>query len=837
MRAIVGAGGISLVQEPSSAKYDGMPASAIKAGYTTQVLPVEKMPQALLSGVRKLAAAPGAPALAPATVSGLSRVLMELRATTGHDFSQYKKSTIGRRVERRMAQHDIAEPEAYARYLREHPDEQRALFKEMLINVTSFFRDPEAFAVLRNDVLLPLLAGKLQGSAFRVWVAGGATGEEAYSIAMLLRECMDETHHELKVQIYSTDLDDDAIAVARAGIYPQNVVADVSPERLRRFFAKEDAGYRVKRDIREMVVFATQNLIKDPPFTKLDLLSCRNVLIYLEPELQNRLIPAFHYALKPDGVLFLSPSESIGSHPELFAPIDRKWKLYRASHAAGAAREAIAGGLAWVAQDNGKAVEPGAAMPKEVKDANLVDLARRLLLQAYAPASVLTTLKGDILYVHGDTGMYLRPAPGEATLNAIDMAREGLQLELRTAVHAAAAKGVSTLGRELSVKTNGDFQPTRLSVRPLPDPSGQAGPSLLLLSFEALTPQPPAQRTRARAKGAAASQAAQRVEALERDLAYTKENLQATIEEQQAANEELKSTNEEMQSTNEELQSTNEELETSKEELQSTNEELSTVNAELQAKLEELASMQNDMKNLLDNISVGTIFLDEHLVIRRFTRDAARIYRLVASDVGRPLADIRSDLDEHDLTRDARTVLDTLVPVQRELRTDAGAWYLARVQPYRTLDNVISGVVLTFTDISKEAEAAQQAQRDLAAGIVATSREPMLVLDVALKVVAASRAFYRDFRVDAQATIGRPVYGLGNQQWDIPALRELLERVLPQDSSFDDYVVEHDFQGLGRRRMHLNARRVLGRTDGTGLILLAIEDVTGRRLPPGGGVA
>jgi len=820
LRAILGAGGITLVQDPATAKYDGMPISAIQAGYATRVLAPEKMHQALAH----LTALPTTEEPAPAPRNGLNRILMLLRAGTGNDFSLYKQSTIGRRIERRMAQHDLSDYDIYARYLKEHPAELQILFKELLINVTSFFRDPEAFVVLKQDILPKLFADKPEGYVFRVWVAGCASGEEAYSIAILLREFMDEwwdkQHQEFKVQLYATDLDDDAIALARAGLYPPNIAADVTPERLRRFFIKEDAGYRVKKEIREMVVFAVQNVIKDPPFTKLDLLSCRNLMIYLEPELQHRLLPAFHYALKPGGMLFLSPSESIGNHPELFSALSRKWKFYRAIHTAASTRAVMAGGLSWTADNTGKGAEE---IVKKVKDTNFAELTRRVLLQSFAPASVVTDLKGNLLFVHGDTGKYLRPAPGQASLNVIDMAREGLQLELRNAL--PGAEGRPTLSREVLVKTNGDFQRISLTVRPLPDP--ESGQGLLLLSFQDLIHDAgkPAAKAK-RGKPGSPGDTPPRVEELERELAYTRENLQATIEEQQASNEELKSTNEELQSTNEELQSTNEELETSKEELQSVNEELITVNSELQAKIEQLAGMQNDMKNLLDNINIGTIFLDPHLHIRRFTREAAKAYRLIASDVGRPLADIKSDLSGDDLLSDAQVVLDTLVPREREVQVTGGTWYLARIQPYRTLDNVIDGVVLTFNDISTriKAEAAVQEARELAEAIVDTVREPLMVLDGDLRVVSASRAFYKRFKTTAGATVGQSLYELGNGQWDIPQLRELLEEILPRDQSFDGYEVEHDFPVIGRCKLLLNARRLLAKTGAAPLILLAMEE-------------
>lgn len=824
LRAILGAGGVALVQDPATAKYDGMPVSAIQAGYVTHILPAGKMPEVLRTGVHAQTVRPELPATtASAAVSGMNRILMALRTHTGHDFSQYKKNTIGRRIERRMSQHNIEDVEVYARYLKEHPAELHILFKELLINVTSFFRDPEAFDFLKQDILPRLLADKPAGYVFRAWVAGCATGEEAYSIAILLREYMDEREEEFKVQLYATDLDDEAIAVARAGLYPPNIAADVTPERLRRFFIKEEAGYRVKKQIREMVVFATQNIIKDPPFTKLDLLSCRNLMIYLESELQNRLIPAFHYALKSSGVLFLSPSESIGSHPDLFAPLSRKWKFYRAVHSIAATRTVVASGLSWTAEPGAKSV---GEVVKKTREPNFAELTKRVLLQYFAPASVMTDLEGNILFVHGETGKYLRPAPGQATLNLVDMAREGLQLELRTALQIAASHGTSTLNREVLVKTNGDFQTVSLSVRP--QPSAQDGQELLLVSFQdvAYEEGKPVPGKRGHSKGSAE---VRRSEILEHELAYTKENLQATIEEQQASNEELKSTNEELQSTNEELQSTNEELETSKEELQSVNEELITVNAELQAKIEQLAGMQNDMKNLLDNVNVGTIFLDPQLNIRRFTRWATQAYRLIATDVGRPLADIKSDIEGHDLLAEAQTVLDTLVPCECEVRTHGGAWYLTRIQPYRTLDNVIDGVVLTFTDISSRI-AAEESVRDaqeLAEAIIDTVREQLVVLDGTLKVVSASRSFYQCFHSTPEKTVGRPLYELGNRQWDIPQLRQLLGSILSENTSFVDYEVEHDFPSIGQRKMVLNGRRIVGKQAATKLILLAMEEVKG----------
>ncbi len=816
LRAILGVGGISLVQAPETAKFNGMPNSAIQAGYATHIAPSEKMPRILLEDIRRLNIHNDA--ATKLEVNGISRILMMLRSGLGHDFSQYKKTTITRRVERRMSIHNIDNTEVYTRYLKEHPAEMQLLFKELLINVTSFFRDPEMFLELKQNVLPKLLEGKPDDYVFRVWIAGCATGEEAYTLAILLRELMDDTHREIRTQIYATDLDDDAIALARAGIYLPNIVQDVSPERLRRFFIKVENGYRVKKEIREMVVFAVQNVIKDPPFTKLDMLSCRNLMIYLEPVLQNKLIPVFHYSLKPGGVLIVSPSESIGNHTEMFDSINRKLKLYRAIHSEASAKRLVQGGLSWASNSMNKLPD---TIVKKHREINVTELARRILLQVYAPASVVTDLQGNILYVHGDTGRYLRPAPGQATLNVIEMAREGLQPELRAAIYLAVTESIPTINKELSVKTNGHFSFVSFSLRRQANVDLSEG--VLLISFQNIAIEPVKRKQRIRTTE---SSAQLRIVALEKELANVKETLQAAIEAQQVTAEEMLSSNEEMQSTNEEMQSTNEELETSKEELQSVNEELITVNAELQTKIEQLSDMQNDMKNLLDNVNVGIIFLDSQMHIRRFTREATSTYRLAQSDVGRHLGDIKTNLLCDDLLTHAQNVLDSLIPYEVEIRDTNAAWCLVHIQPYRSLDNVIDGVVLTFTDITSRVESiAMHEALELAEGVVNTVREPLLVLDSALNVVSVSRSFYRIFKVPSDEVIKRPIFELGNGQWNIPELSKLLESVIKNNDVFDNYVVEHDFPIIGHHKMLLNARRINSRSGHVQLILLAMEDV------------
>ena len=815
LRAIDGAGGLCLVQDPATARYDGMPSSAIAVGHAIRVLVPDTMPGVLIEAFSRTSYLPPAHERAPS--AGLNRILMLLRSATGHDFSLYKVSTVGRRIERRMTHHGIDDAAVYARYLKEHPAELQTLFRELLINVTSFFRDPLAFAALKAEVLIDLLATKVDGDVLRLWVAGCATGEEAYSIAILLRELMDASHSEFKVQLYATDLDDAAINTARAGFYPLNIAQDLTPERLRRYFIREDKGYRIKKEIREMVVFAVQSVTRDPPFTRLDLLACRNLLIYLQPELQDRLIRSFHYAVKPGGALMLSPSESVGAHTALFEPISRKWKLYRAKPVLGTSR-GVPGSQPVFSRATGvDAVVPAARRPRELQ---IAELAKRALLQVFAPAAVVTDLQGNLLYVHGECGRYLRPAPGHPSHNLVDMARDGLQLALREALRQAG-QGVATLNLALQVQTDGQATPLRLSVRPLAEPATPIG--MLLVSFQDRPDGPPSPPLRKRR--ASVSAQARNLTDIERELAYAREGMSAMLEERQACNEELKSTNEELQSTNEELQSSNEEMETSKEEFQSVNEELITVNAELHSKIEQLVLMQDDMKNLLENMRLGTIFLDRHLVIRRFTRDATQIYRLVPGDVGRPLADIRGAVQGDELLVDAQTVLDTLEPIEREVVTAAGVWYLARIRPYRTVDNVIDGVVMTFADITERVkQIATRKALKLAEAVVDTVRKPLMVLDDTLQVLSANRTFLASFGCTLANTIGRRIFDIGDGAWNLPALHHLLEVRLLAERNFEHAPLLLGLPDAAQRRVWLSARHIVESNGESPLVLLVLGD-------------
>ncbi len=716
LREIKGEGGMIMAQNPASCEFDGMPRNALATGLVDFELPPAEMPAQLIAyaahAFGKLPRAATAPTLK--NESAIKKIFILLRAQTGHDFSQYKPSTIHRRIERRMAVHQIGPIASYLKYLQQTPAEVEALFRDLLIGVTNFFRDPEAFRVLEDDIIPKLFADKPAGSAVRVWATGCSTGEEAYSLAILLQERMEAMRQSHAVQVFATDIDSRAIAVARAGLYPASIAADISPERLARFFTAvpDGSAYRINKGLRDMLVFSEQDLIKDPPFSRLDLISCRNLLIYLGADLQKKLIPLFHYALKPGGILFLGTSEGVGESAELFAVLDRKAKLYQRSGEHRDARRAAPSGI--VAPPKALEVESRAAPAQDAAKAGggakrpLRELTEQALLREIAPAAALVNAQGDILYLHGRTGMYLEPAPGETGVsNILKMAREGLRPELAMALHKAAERNELVRRPGLKVKTNGHHTRVNLGVHPLtpeaPARPDAKQPALYLVVLEEM-PDADAKAGASPAKRAGKTGAAvdARIAALTEELRAKDDYLHSTREELESSNEELKSSNEEMQSVNEELQSTNEELETSKEELQSVNEELATVNAELQTKLSDLSRANNDMNNLLAGTGIGTVFVDHQLRILRFTPAASAVINLILSDVGRPVAHIASNLVGYDsLVADVKTVLDTLVPTERDVRTTADEWYTMRIQPYRTLDNVIEGAVISFVNISE----------------------------------------------------------------------------------------------------------------------------------------
>ena len=719
LRAIKGEGGMVMAQNPASTEFDGMPRSAIATGLVDFELPPAEMPAQLMAyAAHAFGRLPRANTAAPAkSDNAMKKIFVMLRAQTGHDFSQYKPSTIHRRIDRRMAVHQISGVNDYVTYLQQTPAEVEALFRDMLIGVTSFFRDPEVFAALQARIVPQLFDGKPPGATLRVWCAGCSTGEEAYSLAILLVERMEALKSSYTVQIFATDIDAQAIATARAGLYPASIAADFTPERLARFFTPEADGsaYRIHKGVRDLLVFSEQDLIKDPPFSRLDMLCCRNLLIYLGAELQRRVIPLFHYALVPGGTLLLGTSEGVGEFDALFAPLDRKAKLYRRQGESAEQARGMAG------RYQAPARRLAAATPRDPASAgvqggrpSLRSLAEQTLLAQVAPAAALVTGSGDICYLHGRSGLFLEPTPGEVgTPNILKMARDGLRPALAGALHRAVAGHEVARAQRVSVKTNGHYTSVNLLVRPVagmaaidaaaPGAAPDGTPLYLVVLEEALPPEaaPSTSVTDSSSTGAAADDRDARIAALLQELRAKNEYLQASHEELETSNEELKSSNEEMQSVNEELQSTNEELETSKEELQSVNEELATVNTELQAKVADLSRANNDMNNLLAGTGIGTVFVDHRLRILRFTPSAAQIINLIQSDVGRPVAHLVSNLRYYSrLVADTQDVLDTLMHKELEVQTSAGQWYTMRIQPYRTLDNVIEGAVISFFDIS-----------------------------------------------------------------------------------------------------------------------------------------
>jgi len=743
--------GMVMAEDPESAKYAGMPASAIATGLVDFVMPPAAMPAQLVQYVRApyLTAATSAEH-APAIGDGaLQQIFGLLRHHTGHDFSGYKTNTIHRRIARRMNVHQIEKHAQYVRYLQENADEIDTLFRELLINVTNFFRDPEAW-----DALLPsleaLVSSRPQGSSLRVWVPGCASGEEVFSIAILLHECMQASERQLDIQIFGTDLDVHSIDRARAGLYPEGVADDITPQRLKKYFTTEKGGYRIRKDIRDTTIFATQNIIKDPPFTQMDLISCRNLLIYLNADIQKKLLPIFHYALKPGGLLFLGSSETIGSFSDLFEPLDKRWKIFRRRENA-TARQALPDFPLQVAADSARSGTRAAAK----QAASAVSVQRnieRALLRLFVPASVIVNERGDIVYVHGRTGAYLEPSEGQPRNNILEMAREGLQIELTEALRQASKGSTEVVRNSVRVNSNGDRTLVDLSVVKLDQPDVLR--DLLLVSFRPTPLAPPATAPVVTARHAGFDDG-ERVDQMERTLKFMRETHQATLEELETSNEELESTNEELQSTNEELQSTNEELETSKEEMQSLNEELTTVNAELQSKVEELSQASDDMQNLLNSTKIATLFLDNELNIKRFTEQARDLVMLRQADVGRPISELASKLQHEDLGTDCRNVLKTLVFREAEVSTSDGAIYLMRIMPYRTARNAIDGLVLTFVDISR----LKQTQKNLRhmSEVFREGADPCIIVDLNGHIIDLNDQAMRAYGYSREELLGKPL--------------------------------------------------------------------------------
>jgi two-component system, chemotaxis family, CheB/CheR fusion protein len=681
-------GGAVFVQDPASSAFDAMPRSVIDAGLADVVAPVEELPDRL---VAYLAHAPPIArperALAGKTQSAIERICIVLRSRTGHDFSLYKRSAVYRRIERRMGLHQIDGIATYVRYLQESPQEAMLLFKELLIGVTGFFRDPAAWDQLGAKAIPALLSER--SGTMRAWVPACSTGEEAYSLAIAFKEAAEQARptRSVSLQVFATDLDKDAIEVARQGFYRANVSSDISPERLQRYFVEEANGYRVSHEIRETVIFAPQNVIMDPPFTKLDILSCRNLLIYLAPDLQRKLLPLFHYALNPGGLLFLGSAETIGPATDLFSPVNGAARIYRRVETPPRTMP-----VEFPASFHSTPSASEKARMAQAQVPNLQALAERVLLERYSPAAVLTNDQGDILFINGRTGKYLEPAAGKANWNIHAMARAGLQYELSSAIQKASREHKTVTLPSVRLEIDGGALMVKVTIEPLLEPAALRGLMAIVFADAAPAVAGTAQD--------AAAKAPEAIARLEQELRQSREELQTTREEMQTSQEELRSANEELQSTNEELQSANEELTTSREEMQSMNEELQTLNHELQAKVEDLSRANDDMRNLLDSTDIATLFLDDKLKVRRFTSQTTKIINLIPSDVDRPITDLASDLVYPELAADARAVLHTLVFKETQVHTVNGQWFTVRIMPYRAMNNRIDGVVITFIDIT-----------------------------------------------------------------------------------------------------------------------------------------
>ena len=819
LKAVKAEGGVTFAQDQASAKYDGMPRSAVAAGAVDYVLPPAKIAKELARigrhpYVTRFGATPPED-LSPATDDAFTKTLLLLRSATGVDFSAYKPATIRRRIARRLALHQLDTLELYVKHLRDNPVEVKALFQDILISVTEFFRDPKTVEALEVKVFPSLIKNRSLEVPIRIWVPGCSTGEEPYSLVISLWTFLGNIEGP-PIQVFATDINEAALEKARTGKYAESIASQMSPEYLRRFFTMWEGGYQIKKAVRELVVFSRHNLAHDPPFSRMDLISCRNVLIYLGAALQKRVLPMFHYALKPTGFLILGSSETIGIFPDLFALVGSKQKIYSRKSTPSRLDLVVAANQPPEGVDNGNT--RSATIQGEFQMQHEVD---RILLSRYAPAGVVIDDRLDILEVRGHTGLFLEPAPGRVSFNLPKMAREGLALELRAAIQQARNKEVPVRKEGLKVRSEDRIRDVNLEVIPI---EGAAERSFLILFEDVTQPAalPAKQMAASGEKHPAQKQSARdkMIERLQRELTSARQDLQSVIEEMESANEDLRSANEETLSSNEELQSTNEELETAKEELQATNEELTTVNEELQNRNVELSRANSDLVNLLLCINMPIVLLGNDLRIRRFTPLAEEVLNLIATDVGRPIKDLKPNIRVPDLEELFLKAIDTVSVTEREVQDAAGRWYSMQIRPYKTAENRIDGAVMVLVDI----DSLRRAQ-DLTA-ILETVRQPLLVLDADLRVKNANRSFYEVFRVRREETENKLIYELGNGQWEIPELRSLLELILPKHSQFDDFEVEHQFPRIGRRKVLLHARQVVSEDNRPKTILLAIEDIT-----------
>lgn len=811
LRDIKEYGGLTIVQDPSTASFDSMPRNAISTGLVDYIMPAEDIPLQLdkyLNYERRVE-----DKVSPA----LQQILIMLRTHTGHDFSHYKINTIGRRIEKQMHSHHIKNHTEYVRFLRTNTNELDNLFKDLLIGVTRFFRDAEAFAVLKTKLAALLMKKNPKDYGFRVWIPACSTGEEAYSIAIILSECMSEIKKYFTIQIFATDIDLSALEIARRGIYPETISVDVSPDRLKRFFTKEKDHYKIKKEIRSMAIFGGQNIIKDPPFTKLDLISCRNLLIYLNTHLQKKILPLFHCSLKPKGILFLGTSEATAGFTDHFQLIAKKWKIFER-------KGDVSSSHALLGFDNMSHINDYMPLPP-IEQKNMDDkldfnqAIETYLLDHYILPCIVINNKGDILFSHSSAGDYLRTSEKKNNVNVSDSMYPEIKMALIPAIRRIQLSKKAITYNNIKVKISSKISLINLHVTPITHVAALRG--LILVSFEDAMVNK--EKKAIRSKASLKMTNVKLGEVLQ-ELQYTKENLQATIEELEAGNEEL-------QSSNEELQSTNEEIETSKEELQSLNEELIIVNTELQSMIDKLATANDDMSNLFNSTEIAAFFLDNELRIKRFTPKAQEFIHLIQADIGRSFSHFSSTIKCEKLVENAKEVLKTLHQKNYEVESKDNRWYHIRILPYRTLGNLIDGVVITLSDITQfkeyenklsELNNVLQEALTYTENIVDTVREPLLVLSDDLKIISANRSFYNTFKINESETIGKYIYDLNDKQWDIPQLRKYLKKVNVKNQMLENFLLEHDFPKVGYKRFMLNIRKIDNLKSKTNLILLAM---------------
>ena len=840
LKAIKAVGGVTFAQCEETAAFDSMPNTAVATGNVDFVLPPEKIAEELgnlsrnpvLSYLLPLTTAEKT----PESENALTTIFRLLRSATGVDFSHYKPNTLDRRIQRRMPLYKLERLEDYAQYLQEHPVEVKALYEEILIHVTSFFRDPETFQQLKEQVLPTITQGKSLEFPIRIWVAGCSTGEEAYSIAICLLEFLENKATLPPIQIFATDISEAAIEKARSGIYQENQMVEVSPERRRRFFNTLEGGsYQIGKVVRELCVFARQDLGSDPPFSNLDLISCRNVLIYLGEALQKRIMPIFHYSLNPTGFLLLGTAESPGQYSDLFTLVDRKYKLY--AKKLSATRPTFS-----FATSNHRSVKPGDRASIRPASADGFDLQKetdQLIMSHYAPVGAVINNKMDVLQLRGNIDRYLKLVSGTVSHNLFSMVRGGLLVELRAAVYQAQRQAIPVRKNGLRLEEGDGSRMVNLQVIPFQaatiNPMTVAtteerhflilfeeAPPIVSAPVDSESPQGNLEQEIVRLKQALAS-------ALQEQSA-TQEYLQVVIQEQEHVNQDLKVANEEILSSNEEFQSTNEELETAKEEIQATNEELNTTNEELRSRNSELYQVNNDLTNLLASISIPILMLSNDLRIRRFTPMAQRLFNFIPADAGRPLSDIRANLNIPNLEPLMLEVLETLTVKELEVQTPGGHWYMLRIRPYRTIENQIDGVVLVLFDIDdlKRSVVTLEAARNYAEAIVETVQVPLIVLESNFRVNKANRAFYETFQVSPTETAQLLLFELGNGQWNLPGLRSLLDNVFNQETIVENFEIEHHFEEIGQKTMLLSAWKII-EDENAHRVLLAIEDITERQ--------